>query len=84
MSVVQGKFGTAGFGWQIVKADLCYEEAQALATAQKNGDWKVWVKSSPCSGRNDWITVARENPTAGDNFFYLANFFFPGIDCTAL
>lgn len=30
-SVVVGKMGTAGFGWQIVKGDLCCEEAEALS-----------------------------------------------------
>ncbi len=33
--------------------------------------WKVWVKTSPCSGgRADWITVARENPTVGGGGFW--------------
>lgn len=27
--------------------------------------WKVWVKTSPCSGRHDWVSVAKENPTQG-------------------
>ena len=30
-SVVVGKFGTAGMGWILLKADLCCEEAEALA-----------------------------------------------------
>ena len=30
-SIVLGKQGTAGFGWQIVKGDLCCEEAEELA-----------------------------------------------------
>lgn len=84
ISVVQVKFGTAGFGWKLVKTDLCNEEAQALAQGEQSGDWKVWVKTSPCSGRYDWITVARENPTGGENFFYLANQIFQGIGCTTM
>ncbi len=48
----------------------------------QEGDWKVWVKVSPCSGRFDWISVAKENPTGGGNFFYLANFIFPGTACS--
>ncbi len=51
-------------------------------TSAQTGEWKVWVKVSPCSGRFDWITVAKENPTAGGNFYYLANFIFPGTTCT--
>ena len=31
MSVVAGKFSTGGFGWMLEKADLCCEEAEALA-----------------------------------------------------
>ena len=83
-SVVQGKFGNAGGGWNLVKPDLCYEEAQALATLEQVGDWKVWVKVSPCSGRFDWVTVAKENPTAGGNFFYMASQIIPGTSCTAM
>jgi hypothetical protein len=30
-SVVQGRFGTAGFGWSIVQGDLCCKDAEALA-----------------------------------------------------
>jgi hypothetical protein len=30
-SIVQGKFGTAGFGWSIVQGDLCCKDAEALA-----------------------------------------------------
>ena len=84
ISVVQGKSGTAGFGWEFVKGDLCFDEAQALATADQYGDWKVWVRTSPCSGRYDWVTVARENPTGGENFYYLANQIFPGTNCTTM
>ena len=53
------------------------------ANAQPGGgDWKVWVKTTPCSGRFDWISVAKTNPTGGGNFFYLANTIFPGTACT--
>ena len=48
----------------------------------QQGEWKVWVKTTPCSGRNDWISVAKNNPTGGENFFYLANQIFPGTTCT--
>ena len=41
------------------------------------GEWKVWVKTSPCSGRFDWISVAKANPAASQNFFHLANEIFP-------
>ena len=55
-----------------------------IATCVKGQEtgWRVWVKTSPCSGRNDWITTARDNPTGGGNFYYLANVIFPGTNCT--
>ena len=34
-------------------------------SAQQDRGWKVWVKTSPCSGRFDWVGVAKENPTYG-------------------
>lgn len=97
-TVVVGKFGTAGLGWILLKTDLCCEEAEALAGVQgacsgntghqndnNNSDnvWKVWVKTSPCSGRHDWISVAKENPTtSGLNYYELANNIFPQTLCT--
>jgi hypothetical protein len=32
--------------------------------------WVVWVKTSPCSGRTDWISVAKENPGFGGTGHY--------------
>ncbi len=29
------------------------------------GEWRVWMKVSPCSGKTDWVSVAKENPTTG-------------------
>lgn len=31
----------------------------------QDGLWRVWMKTSPCSGRTDWVSVAKENPTYG-------------------
>lgn len=97
-SVVVGKYSTAGLGWMLLKGDLCCEEAEALAgvtgacsgnTGHQNDNnnsdnvWKVWVKTSPCSGRHDWISVAKENPTtSGLNYYELANNIFPQTLCT--
>src|SRR5687768_9626137 len=36
-----------------------------LAQSEEGLGWKVWVKTSPCSGRFDWVTVAKKNPTEG-------------------
>lgn len=56
--------------------------APNFVNAQQGKDWHVWVKTSPCSGRNDWVTVARENPTIGGlSFYYEANILYPGTGC---
>jgi len=99
MTVVLGKFGNAGFGWRLVKGDLCCEEAEELAgipgacsgTTGENhpggnnapGEWRVWVKTSPCSGRFDWISVAKENPTGGGKFYFLADLISSPTGCTS-
>ena len=50
---------------------------------QTDDKWRVWVKVSPCSGRFDWITVAKDNPTNGGLSFYnRADIIFPGTKCT--
>lgn len=40
----------------------------------QNEKWYVWMKTSPCSGRTDWVSIAKENPTGGGNAFQI----FPG------
>ena len=50
---------------------------------QTDDKWRVWVKVSPCSGRFDWISVAKDNPTNGGLSFYSrADIIFPGTKCT--
>lgn len=45
--------------------------------------WYVWVKTSPCSGRTDWITVAKENPGHGGTGYYeLASLIESPAACT--
>ncbi|HMS97488.1 MAG TPA: hypothetical protein PKA12_02035 [Saprospiraceae bacterium] len=97
-SVVLGNYSTAGFGWNFIKGDLCCEEAELLSGVagacsgqggnQNNGnngsgDWKVWIKTSPCAGRHDWVSVAKDNPTSfGLNYYEVANTIFPQASCT--
>lgn len=38
---------------------------ETKVAGQQDKGWKVWVKTSPCSGRVDWVSVAKENPTHG-------------------
>jgi hypothetical protein len=35
--------------------------------------WRVWVKVSPCSMNIDWITLAKDNPTGGGNYYETAD-----------
>lgn len=35
----------------------------------QGGQWRVWMKTSPCSGRTDWVSVAQQNPSGGGNAF---------------
>ncbi len=46
------------------------------------GEWKVWVKTSPCSGRFDWISVAKQNPSGAGNFYFLVDHIISGTGCT--
>jgi len=39
------------------------------ASSQTSLGWRVWIKTSPCSGRFDWLSVAQHNPTGGGNNF---------------
>lgn len=52
----------------------------------QGGGWKVWVKTSPCSGLHDWVSVAQRNPTegGGGSFWYSADYVLgdPALSCT--
>src|SRR5262245_61578652 len=39
-------------------------------------EWRVWMKVSPCSGRIDWVSVAKENPSTGGGLAFFE--VFPG------
>ncbi len=53
-------------------------------SAQDQAQWRVWVKTSPCSGRFDWIIVAKENPSMhGLSFYYLADLIESPLNCTS-
>lgn len=69
----------------IIAAGLFFLLAGTKASAQDAG-WKVWVKTSPCSGRHDWVSVAQRNPTegGGGSFWYSADYVLadPNLSCT--
>jgi len=48
----------------------------SLTSAGQTPVWRVWMKTSPCSGRTDWVSVAKENPTTGGGGAYFE--IFPG------
>lgn len=41
----------------------------AVSAQQTSKGWRVWIRTSPCSGRFDWLSVARESPDAGASFY---------------
>ena len=68
--------------WAAVSMFVLFPETEA--SGQDKG-WKVWVKTSPCSGRHDWVSVAKENPTPpGGSFWYSADYVLadPTLNCT--
>ncbi|MFN7928856.1 MAG: hypothetical protein U0Y68_13080 [Blastocatellia bacterium] len=40
------------------------------ASSKSGKGWMVWVRTSPCAGRFDWISVAKENPGLGGTGYY--------------
>lgn len=59
--------------------------SNVLGQARSGGGslgWRVWVKTSPCSGRFDWLTVAQGNPTGGGNTFAAYETLLPLSGCT--
>jgi len=99
-TVVLSNVSSPGPGWLMLNSDLCCEEAEDISgiigacsgngsNNEGNNDltdksWKVWVKTNPCSGRFDWISVAKDNPsTGGLGFYELANNIFPQTRCTS-
>lgn len=55
----------------LIAAGLCFliNNSKVLGQQTSKG-WRVWVKTSPCAGgRTDWLSVAQNNPTSGDNYF---------------
>lgn len=51
-------------------------------SGQQSRGWRVWVKTSPCSGRQDWLSVAQRDPTGGGNYFSAYETFFGNQGCT--
>ncbi len=58
------------------------------STEDKSGTgFKVWVKTSPCSGgRTDWISIAKQNPAegGGGSFFQTADMLTSGLSCSKI
>ncbi|MEQ1606036.1 MAG: hypothetical protein ABL999_14325 [Pyrinomonadaceae bacterium] len=58
---------------------------QTNVQAQMAG-WIVWVKTSPCSGRMDWVSVGTQNPTGqgGSTYWETADRVVGGTNCGRL
>ena len=51
-----------------VGAVLLVSAAEAYGQSESRG-WRVWVREEPCSGRFDWLSVAREHQGGGLNVY---------------
>ena len=57
-------------------------------TSKDGLGWRVWIRTEPCPGRFDWLSVAKEQPgggtTKGMGTFWLYDYFLPrqGAGCT--
>ncbi len=64
---------------------IFFLSSEKKVAGQNDKGWKVWVKTSPCSGsRIDWIGVAQQNPTegGGGSFWFLADQIVSPLNCT--
>lgn len=43
--------------------------ATRVSAQDRSRGWRVWIREEPCSGRLDWLTVAKSNPTGGGNHY---------------
>lgn len=46
----------------LLAAGTFFLSSATKVSGQQSRGWRVWVKTSPCSGRFDWLTVAKETP----------------------
>jgi hypothetical protein len=69
----------------IITAGVFFLLAGTKVSGQ-GGGWKVWVKTSPCSGLHDWVSVAQRNPSegGGGSFWTSADLVIadPSLSCT--
>ncbi len=84
ISRIQGLFGKTVMKLVVLTvitiATTFISPPQTRVFSQSDIGWKVWVKTSPCSGRFDWVSVAKENPTygAGGDYFQNADMIITG------
>lgn len=48
---------------------LLVPHATTYAQTDESRGWRVWVRQEPCSGRFDWLTVAKEHQGGGKNIY---------------
>jgi hypothetical protein len=49
---------------------LYFAPSANFVAGMQDVGWKVYVKTSPCSGRFDWVLVAQQNPTGRGGLGY--------------
>jgi hypothetical protein len=75
---VKRKIASASFIYLL----FCLAVFQPTIANGQGGEWQVWIRTAPCSGRFDWVSVAQQNPTGGGNYFSRADAIFPSAGCT--
>ena len=55
-------------------------------TSKDGRGWRVWIRTEPCPGRFDWLSVAKEQPGGGSGAglgtYWLYDNFLPRQGCT--
>ncbi len=72
--------GCAAAGWSRAQNASILTDYFGERPSMWQDGWKVYVKTSPCSGRFDWVTVARQNPTGqgGSSYWQTADLILTG------
>lgn len=54
----------------IMAGSFIFTAATSVSAQNSSGrGWRVWIRTDPCSGRRDWLSVAKEHEGGGKNFY---------------
>jgi hypothetical protein len=46
-------------------AGISFLSSEATVSGQESRGWRVWIRTEPCAGRHDWLSVAKDPGGAG-------------------